>query len=232
MEPRIELRIILIPAVATLLAVSANAAEVYRWVDENGEVHYSETLPPDHVDKGHDVLNERGIVLNEDQKLTPPPPKEKPEKGVKGEKGEEELPRDSSGMKRPKPLYSEAEMQRRMDNFLMLRYDSEREIDDAMNIEIKQLDYDRRLLETTRDSMLQSYRGRIRQAANMQRAGHQVGDETTREITSLQIKLADNQRDLDSLQQREDEIRAEFRKQLDRFRYLFEVMAEEEETGS
>ena len=45
--------------------------EVYRWVDENCEVHYSETLPPDFQDQGHDVLNERGIVVDEGLKLTP-----------------------------------------------------------------------------------------------------------------------------------------------------------------
>ena len=61
-------------------AAAANAAEVYRWVDENGDVHYSESLPPDFEDKGHDVLNERGIVTDEDLKLTPPPPQIFPRK--------------------------------------------------------------------------------------------------------------------------------------------------------
>ena len=32
---------------AILAAGSAMAAKVYRWVDENGEVYYSEKLPPD-----------------------------------------------------------------------------------------------------------------------------------------------------------------------------------------
>lgn len=226
MEHKPDIRLPLILAAGILLAVAAHAAEVYRWVDENGEVHYSETLPPDFEDKGHDVLNERGIVLGEDQKLTPPPPVEKPP-----EEERQELPRDSSGMQRPKALYSEAEMQRRMDNFLMLRYDSEKEIDDAMSVEIKQLDYDRRLLETTRESMLKSYRGQIRQAANMQRAGRQVKENASKEITSLRAKLAENQRSLDSLLQREEEIRTEFRQQLDRYRYLEETMAEEAAEG-
>jgi hypothetical protein len=208
--------------VSGMLAVIANAQEVYRWVDENGEVHYSESLPPDFQDKGHDVLNEQGIVVDEDLSLSPPPPEEVPE-----EDQLKELPRDSSGLPRPKQLYSEAELQNRMDNFLMLRYESEQEILDAMNIEIKQLAYDRRLLETTRQSMDEAYLGQLKQAANLQRSGKQVSEDAVREITSLQASLADNASDLASLEVRENNIRADFKKQLDRYRYLVEKWAEE-----
>jgi len=187
-------------------------------------VHYSESLPPNFKDQGHDVLNERGIVLDEDQSLTPSPPEEVPD-----EEQLQELPRDSSGMKRPNALYSEAELQRRMDNFLMLRYDSEQEITAAMDVEIKQLDYDRRLLTTTRESMQEAYRGHIRQAANRQRAGQQVAENTVLEITGLQTSLAKNSRSLDYMETREVDIRAEFGKQLERYRFLEEKWAEESE---
>ena len=212
LKPRLQITFLLIAGV--FLAANASAAEVYRWVDENGEVHYSESLPPNFQDQGHDVLNERGIVLDEDQSLTPTPPEEVPD-----EEQLQELPRDSSGMQRPKALYSEAELQRRMDNFLMLRYGSEQEITDAMNVEIKQLDYDRRLLTTTRESMEEAYRGQIRQAANRQRAGQQVDEKTAIEINRLQARLAENSRSLDYMEIREVDIRAEFGKQLERYRF-------------
>jgi hypothetical protein len=220
LTPKLQIMCLLLAGV--VLAGNASAAELYRWVDENGEVHYSETLPPNFKDQGHDVLNERGIVLDEDQSLTPPPPVVVPK-----EDEPQELPRDASGMRRPKALYSEAEMQRRMDNFLMLRYDSEQEITDAMNVEIKQLVYDRRLLETTRNSMLESYRGQIRQAANRQRAGQQVDEKVTLQIDQLQSRLAKNSLSLEGLEARESSIRDEFGKQLDRYRYLEEEWAEE-----
>jgi hypothetical protein len=200
----------------------AVAGEVYRWVDENGEVHYSESLPPDYKDKGHDVLNRDGLVVDENQTLTPPPPVEvAPENEVK------ELPRDASGLPRPKALYSEAEMQQRMDNFLMLRYDSEQEILDAMNVEIKQLNYDRRLLEGSLASTNEAYRGQLRLAAERQRAGLPVDDATTREIRKLHKELAKSSQSLEGLQQREDAIRTEFNEQLERYRYLVASAAEE-----
>ena len=207
---------------AGMLAGAAGAAEVYRWVDENGEVHYSESLPPNFQDRGHDVLNERGIVTDEDLKLTPELEPEVPE-----DEQLKELPRDSSGLPRPKSLYSEAEMQQRMDNFLMLRYESEQEIIDAMNVEIKQLNYDRRLLEGSRASTEDAWRGQIRLAAERQRAGLEVEPTTVREIDKLRKDLDKNTQSLAGLQKREDSIRADFDKQLERYRYLVETWSEE-----
>jgi hypothetical protein len=202
-----------------LIAGTANAAEVYRWVDENGEVHYSESLPPDFQDKGHDRLNSSGLVVDENLSLTPEPPPPPPEPS-KDEA--QELPRDTSGLPRPKALYSEAELQRRMDSFLMLRYDSEQEIAEAMNIEIRQLEYDRRLLETIRKSMIESHSGQIREAANQQRAGIEVPMSVANEANQLQSKLARNQAELDVLTIREVSIREDFDKQLVRYRTLQE----------
>jgi hypothetical protein len=222
----LKLQITFLLLVGMLLAAESSTAEVYRWVDENGEVHYSETLPPNFKDQGHDVLNERGIVLDEDQSLTPPPPEVVPDK-----EQPQELPRDASGMRRANAQYSEAEMQRRMDNFLMLRYGSQQEITDYMDIEINQLAYDRRLLETTRNSMLDSYRGQIRQAANRQRSGQQVDEDVSQKIDELRARLAENSHSQDGLEVREQEIRAQFGKQLDRYRFLEEEWAEESTEG-
>jgi hypothetical protein len=226
MEARPETPILVLIIVAALCAAlhapPLHAAEVYRWVDEKGEVHYSESLPPDYKDKGYDVLNQEGIVVDENQTLTPTPEVEIPK-----EDEPQELPRDASGLPRPKALYSEAEMQQRMDNFLMLRYDSEQEIIDAMNVEIKQLEYDRRLLEGSRASMNSAYRGHIRVAGEQQRAGLPVDPDTMREIKSLRVALARNGTSLDGLQQREEKIRGDFDKQLERYRYLIENWPED-----
>jgi hypothetical protein len=206
-----------------LITSTTLAAKVYRWVDENGEVHYSESLPPDFQDKTHDELDALGIVREEGKTLKPPPPKPK----VTTPDDPMELPRDASGMERPKALYSEKEMQERMDRFLLLRYDSEKEIEDAMEVEIKQLEYDRRLLKTSRDSMLAAWRGQIAEAANRQRAGVEVEPATSQEIAALKKRLGNNQKMIDDLRIREEEIRKTFGAEIERYRYLEETWAEE-----
>lgn len=205
----------------------AQKQKVYRWVDADGNIHYTESLPPDYRDTGHDVLNEQGMVVDENQRLTPQQAAEsKSEDEVKTEEAAE-LPRDSSGLPRPKPLYTEAEKQQRMDNFLMLRYESEQEITDAMNVEIKQLNYDRRLIEGSQASIEESWRGQVREAANRQRAGQAVDAGVQREIAKLRGEMGQNRRELEALEAREKKIRTDFQAQLERYRFLVEKYAEE-----
>lgn len=207
-----------------ICAVTASAQQkVYRWVDENGEVHYTQSLPPDFQDKGHDVLDKDGLVRDEDVNLTPEIKQPVAKDGeTESEADRNELPRDSSGLPRPAPLYSEAETQQRMDSFLMLRYHNEDEILEAMNVEIKQLQYDRRLLTTSRDSLENAYRGQIRIAGNKQRAGLEVLEADGQEIRKLQQRLSENQMELDRLMVREENIKVDFQAQIDRYRYLVE----------
>jgi hypothetical protein len=214
---------------ALLLASSPLMAEkVYRWVDEDGNVHYTESLPPDYKDTGHDVLNEQGLVVDENQRLTPAAEEErKSEEQAKAEEANE-LPRDSSGLPRPKPLYTEDQKRARMDNFLMLRYDSEQEIVDAMDVEIRQLNYDRDLIEGSLASVNEAYRGHIKIAAERQRAGQALQSGVEEQVADLRVKLSQNQRELAALEQREEKIRADFQAQLERYRYLREKYAEQE----
>ncbi|OOY65662.1 hypothetical protein BOW13_09980 [Solemya velum gill symbiont] len=62
-------------AILTLITVLSLAiasqlhAGLYRWVDANGKVHYSDSMPPEVALKGTDVLNKQGIRV---RTITPP----------------------------------------------------------------------------------------------------------------------------------------------------------------
>lgn len=212
-------------ALAISAATTAQEKKVYRWVDEDGNVHYSESLPPDYRGETHDEMRGDGIVTDEGVSRVPPPPAEEPEPEV--DKGE--LPRDKSGLKRPEPLYSDSERQEKMDRLLMLRYHSEDELVDAMEIEINQLEYDARLLDSTRNSLESSLKSKIDSAGNRQRAGLPVGEDKLSEIASLRARLKKNQRDLLGLEKRENEIRENFHRDIERYRELVEMYSEAEE---
>jgi hypothetical protein len=195
-------------------AKPAPQKKVYKWVDENGEVHYGESLPPDFEDKKADILDSQGITRQKDVSLVPPPPK--PKTGT--QKGE--LPRDKSGLQRPEPLYTEQEMKVQQDTLLLLRYDSDQEIVDAMEVEIKQLDYDRRLITGSISSLYAAYDGNIREAAERQRAGLAVEPTLIQEIQSLKSRVAKNELSLAKLEQREQDIRTSFQAELEHYRKL------------
>jgi hypothetical protein len=58
------LPILLAAAFACALATPAGAAKLYKWVDDNGNVRYSDQIPPSQVKKEHKELNSQGVVVN------------------------------------------------------------------------------------------------------------------------------------------------------------------------
>jgi len=204
-----------------LISGSIAWADVYRWVDENGDVHYSESLPSDFEDQKHDIINEKGDVKRRNVTTKPPPPKPK-----KTKKKTNELPRDKSGLKRPKPLFPPAELQRRLDAMLLLRYETEQDLIDAMNVEISQLAYDERLIRTSLNSVIKTYRANTREAADRQRAGLAVPKKMNQTLDQLWNRVAQNRSSLHFLKQREVEIRKMFDAERARYRKLAAAQAE------
>ena len=43
--------------------------KLYKWVDENGKVTYSDQVPPDQIKKDHQELNKEGVVLEKIKKI-------------------------------------------------------------------------------------------------------------------------------------------------------------------
>jgi hypothetical protein len=62
------------PVRATLLVVAAialpsigSAQKVYKWTDANGQVHYSETVPPEFANRDRVVLNDQGVHVGTEE---------------------------------------------------------------------------------------------------------------------------------------------------------------------
>lgn len=50
------------PFVAPFVASAAAGEKSYKWTDDEGNVHYGDTIPPEHSDKRRQVIDERGMV--------------------------------------------------------------------------------------------------------------------------------------------------------------------------
>lgn len=50
--------------VLVLLLLSLPAqAELKKWVDQNGQIHYGDKIPPQYLRKEHQIMNKEGVVL-------------------------------------------------------------------------------------------------------------------------------------------------------------------------
>lgn len=65
-------------AVTALLCIAwtgqaTASGKVYRWVDENGVVHFGDAIPPEYSRDRHDVVDERGRRTTVHEEKTPAP---------------------------------------------------------------------------------------------------------------------------------------------------------------
>jgi hypothetical protein len=57
------LAVLVLLLVLGLLCSPSPAQQLYRWVDDQGEVHYTDQVPPSHADKARARLSEHGITI-------------------------------------------------------------------------------------------------------------------------------------------------------------------------
>lgn len=175
----------------------AGPGEVYRWADDDGKLHYTRTLPAEYADRPYDVLRD-GLVI---RRVTDP-------SNV-----------DGDSEHRP-PVMTEEERQEQLDRMLVVKFRSERELEQSLENDLGQLTYDRRLLSSSHDSIYDALRGQVHRAANHQRAGKPVPTDTEQQIRQLRRELLSSRERLAAIDAREQNIRNEYDSWRARYRYL------------
>ena len=116
--------IALVAAAAILASPGAARAALYKWVDEKGVVHYTDTLPPEATDKARTELNKQGVeVKKTDKALTP----------------EQRRAIEQESQKQKQLARQQEEIARR-DRALLSSYTSEAEIDLARKRSLQTID--------------------------------------------------------------------------------------------
>jgi len=107
----------LIAAVAGLtLAWTAAGETTYKWTDDQGVVHYGDSIPPQYAEKAHETLNAQGVAI-----------------------------RHADAQKSPEELAAEARdheavlKQQQHDNFLIATYTSVKDIESLRDVRLDQL---------------------------------------------------------------------------------------------
>ena len=184
-----------------VLSASSVWADTYRWKDKNGKVHYGSAVPAEYADQPYDILNDNGLVIEhvEDTSLS-----------VEARNTVEEKA----------PLISEEERQSQYERLLVIQYSSVEEIENALEVELAQLSYDKRIIEQSHEATAKAIRDQIRQAADQQRAGQAVPESRVKAIEKLYARQEMDQERRLTMNQREAKIRARFQTDLDNYRRL------------
>jgi len=197
-------RIVVVTLAGSLFLLATSlSAESYRWKDKDGNVHYGATVPAEYADQPYDVLNKQGIVI-EHVEDTREPMKVRAERVIKERE----------------PLISDEERQRQSDRLLVIQYQSEDDIQKALESAIAQLGFDTKLIHQSFESATIGVRDQIHLAADRQRAGKQIIANQQKRIDILYERIALDKNRIAALAGREAEIRHRFESELNRYREL------------
>jgi len=188
------------------LAFLATGADcrLYRWVDEAGAVHYTDTLPPTQVGRGYAEIDDRGIVVDTTDPAKTP----------------EEIRRDAEVQKSRDAVDRAKKQRAAADRALLQAY---RSVDDVV------MARDGRIAPV--DAMIQVLRSNIRRqqdllrglhaaAADLERAGKPMPPKLSDGINQIERGIRDAYAAVLGHEQRKQEIYASFGADIRRFRQL------------
>ena len=190
-----------------LCAVSSTslAGALYKWVDENGNVRYSDRLPPDQNKNKHQQLNSQGLVLSTRDAAKSP----------------EEIAIEAESNRK---LEEEARIkseQNKHDRVLLLTFSSEKEIELARDNRFQVMDSVIHLIEssieTTQDK-LDKLTDRAQDAYIAQ--GKEVPGGLAQKIEHFERKIESRDAQLQLKQVEKEKVRHKYEVDLERFRVL------------
>ncbi len=190
---------------ALLLASGpAAAGKLYKWVDENGKVHYGDKIPPKYAKQEKHILNERGIEVDRIEAAKTPEQIEE-ERRLEEKRKEEERRRAE---------------QAAHDRMLLATFTSEDDMIMTRNGKLAAIDASIRVTRERITKLEQNLVNLSREAANMERAGKPVPDKLQEEIVAARAQIQ-RYRDYIAAKRREQQqIRDQFERDIKRFREL------------
>lgn len=188
----------------SLLSAPVLAQKLYRWVDAEGKVHYTDTLPPEAVDQARDEINSSGVTVNRvERALTE----------------EERAAKRIADAEAERQANLKAE-QDKMDAALMGSYATEADLARAYRERFDLLDQSLEAARVGIRSQEKSLEDQLAHAASLERGGKPVPATVQSSIAAARKQVEDQR---EYLRRRETELQnlqAEYDRILQRYRLL------------
>lgn len=191
-----------------LLQAASKGGELYRYRDDNGQMVVGSHVPPEHVGRGYEVLNERGIVI-----------RVVPRSLTEEERADASLRRELE-----QRAVSEKERLRAWDESLLLRYSSVEDIEAARERALGELRVRLSILRSNRSSLKHQVENYQAQVADMERRGEEPDQARLRNIANLQQEIGQTEQQIEERQREIREMEAAFARDIERFAQLEEVV--------
>lgn len=190
---------------ATLLIPGIAASQtVYKWVDEDGEVHYSQSLPPERTDEAHEQLASDGRIT---ARIERAPSREERERLA------EELAREADEQER-------ARIRASQDRLLLAAYPTEEDLVRSMQAELGRIDSELLSLHASLESARGYFSELVTRAAERERRAEPVPEELAERIQSARATIERLSGQVSRARERRARREAEYRDDLARYRAI------------
>jgi hypothetical protein len=186
------------------LCGSATAAKLYRWVDEQGNVHYSDRIPPDAAKQERARLDERGVMVER----------------TEAAKTEEELARDRELERLRAAQQKLLEEQQERDRVLLNTFRTEDDLFLARDKKIEAVDAQVKLTEGNIKRLKKRLADMQATAATTERQGEQVSPKYRADIEATRRQIEEAYASIVQREQDRLAISARFEDDLQRIRLL------------
>lgn len=192
--------------VLSLLSAPALAQKLYRWVDAEGKVHYTDTLPPEAVDHAREEISRSGTTVNRvDRALT----------------AEERAAKAAEEAEAERLAAIKAE-QDKMDAVLMGSYATEEDLERAYRERFDLLDQSLEAARVGIRSQEKSLEDQLDHAASLERAGRPVPATVQSTIAAARKQVEDQREYLSKRETERKDLQTEYDTVLQRYRILKE----------
>ena len=165
---------ILAPAILLSHMPLASAVELYRYTNDEGSTVIDYQVPPEHVKKGYEVLNDKGVVI----------------RVVPRELTEEEQKEADARERLEAQAIADQRRLQEWDESLLLRYSTVEDIEAAQERALMDLRIRVSILKSNKHSLKQQVENYQAQAAELERMGRPVDVQRLQAIEDLQAEIA------------------------------------------
>lgn len=184
--------------------ISPAHAELKKWIDDDGQVHYGDTIPPRYLKQQHQVLNPQGVVIE----------------NVEAAKTVEELLEEKRQQRIALIKEKKRKQQEFKDRVLLDTYTTERDLIGARDERTTTIDSLIQLTQSIIDSNLEQLTRLNKRMEEFERFKKPVTDNMVEQKRILESQIKANQEYIVDQQSERERIVDTFNQDLERFRFL------------
>ncbi len=180
-KPPFFILFILILLSTIVVEQDANAKKMYRWVDDNGNVYFSDHVPPDQIRHKREALSESARVLEV----------------VEAAKSKEQIELEKRLQKLRREQQKLIEKQRNHDRVLLSTFRNLEDMEMSMRGKLQALDAQRKVAEGNRTRLEKQLRRQLHKAAQFERENRAVPKKLTQAIKDTRQQLKAVKQEID-----------------------------------